>query len=230
MVQTWWLGSFQTGIPGTELCVRVCVCFPSTTTHTHTLLLPPYCSTSPWHTPAFRSPHCRTRTSGAEYQSENSGTRLGGAPLPLQSAGRPAETHSVWMCCYDVDNNKELIMPRYAIIAVIQLLCSQNESIQNDKYEKFPMHLKIMRHSLQGTGMMGPKPLQEKKKGFWFVFLRWLTIAAGNWPWMRWWSWRRWKLYVNKKLPHIFAGAYSYNLPFHTIHWRSWMSWLLIHD
>ncbi len=33
-------------------------------------------------------------------------------------------------------------MPRYAIIGVIQLLCLQNESIQRDKYDKFPMHLK----------------------------------------------------------------------------------------
>lgn len=69
-------------------------------------------------------------------------------------------------------------MPRYAIIAVIQLLCSQNESIQNDKYDKFPMHLKMMRHSLQGTDMMGPKPLQEKKRILVCVF-----EVTDNWSW-----------------------------------------------
>jgi len=45
MVQTWWLGSFQTGIPGTELCVCVCVCvcvswYSPQLLHTHTHTCP----------------------------------------------------------------------------------------------------------------------------------------------------------------------------------------------
>lgn len=54
-------------------------------------------------------------------------------------------------------------MPRYAIMGVIQLLCLQNESIQRDKYDKFPMHLKNYASFPLETDMIGLKPLREKK-------------------------------------------------------------------
>lgn len=76
------LDHFRQGFQA-QSCVRVYHGIPLNryTTPTHTLLLPPYCSTSPWHTPAFRNPHCRTRTSGAAYQWQRT-VGQGYRPIP----------------------------------------------------------------------------------------------------------------------------------------------------
>lgn len=86
-----WLGSFQTGIPGTELCARVCVYHGiplnryTTPTHTHTSpsALLQYVSLT--HTSIQKPTLQNTNIWCCIPMTENCGTRLGPS-LPLQSS------------------------------------------------------------------------------------------------------------------------------------------------